>query len=82
LCLPLFVLKGCDEFSVKKAVVLSSLAVRSGPGESNSEIFRIAEGKVVNIISENSDWINITVNSEGENASGWIEAKYIGSIND
>jgi hypothetical protein len=82
ICLPLFVLKGCDEFSVKKAVVLSSSVIRSGPGENNPEIFRLSEGKVVNIVSESEDWININVHSKDENVSGWIEAKNIGSINE
>ncbi|MDR2437284.1 MAG: tetratricopeptide repeat protein, partial [Endomicrobium sp.] len=39
-CLPIFVLKGCDEFYIKKAVVLSPSVVRSGPGENNPDIFR------------------------------------------
>jgi hypothetical protein len=82
ICLPIFVLKSCDEFSVKKAVVLSSSIIRSGPGENNPEVFRLYEGKVVNIISESENWINITVNSKDENVSGWIEAKNIGSINE
>jgi hypothetical protein len=82
ICLPLVVLKGCDEFSVKKAIVLSSSVVRSGPGENNPEIFRISEGKVVNIISEIGDWININAKSKDKNVSGWIETKNIGSINE
>jgi tetratricopeptide (TPR) repeat protein len=82
ICLPLFALKSCDEFSVKKAVVLSSSIIRSGPGENNPEIFRFAEGKVVDIISESENWINITAHSKGKSVSGWIEAKNIGSINE
>jgi tetratricopeptide (TPR) repeat protein len=82
ICLPLFVLKSCDEFSVKKAVVLSSSIIRRGPGENNPEIFRFAEGKVVNIISESENWINITAHSKSKNVSGWIEAKNIGNINE
>ncbi|MDR2398946.1 MAG: tetratricopeptide repeat protein [Endomicrobium sp.] len=82
ICLPIFVLKGCDEFSVRKSVVLSPSLLRSGPGENNPEIFKIAEGKIVNINAEHEDWINISVYSKGENVSGWIEAKYVGSINE
>jgi tetratricopeptide (TPR) repeat protein len=82
ICLPLFVLKSRDEFSVKKAVVLSSSIIRSGSGENNPEIFRLAEGKVVDIISESENWINITAHSKGKSVSGWIEAKNIGSINE
>jgi tetratricopeptide (TPR) repeat protein len=82
ICLTLFALKSCDEFSVKKAVVLSSSIIRSGPGENNPEIFRIAEGKVVNIISESENWININVHSKSKRFSGWVEAKNLGSINE
>jgi tetratricopeptide (TPR) repeat protein len=81
-CLPIFALKSCDELSVKKGIVLSSSIVRSGPGENNPEIFRISEGKVVNIISESNNWLNINVKSKDENVPGWIEAKNIGNINE
>ncbi|MDR3306439.1 MAG: tetratricopeptide repeat protein [Endomicrobium sp.] len=82
ICLPLFILKGCDEFSVKKAIVLSSSVVRSEPCENNPKIFTISEGKAINIISESGDWVNINVQSKGESSSGWIEAKNIGSMNE
>jgi hypothetical protein len=81
-CLPIFVLKGCDEFSTKKAVVLSPSVVRSGPGESNPDIFRIPEGKIVNIISESDNWLSINTKLKNENVSGWVEAKNVGSINE
>jgi hypothetical protein len=81
-CLPIFVLKGCDEFSIKKAVVLSPSVVRSGPGENNPEIFRISEGKVVNITSESNDWLSINTKLKDESVSGWIEAKNVGSIDE
>jgi tetratricopeptide (TPR) repeat protein len=81
-CLSIFILKGCDELSIKKAVILSPSVVRSGPGENNPEIFRISKGKVVNIISESNDWLSINTKLKNESVSGWIEAKNVGSINE
>jgi hypothetical protein len=75
-------LKGCQEFTLKEAVILSSGRVRSGPGENNPEIFTVSEGKLVNIIARNGSWVNIKFKSKGENFSGWIHSNDIGSMNE
>jgi hypothetical protein len=81
-CIPMFCLKGCDEFTIKEAVLVSTASVRSGPGNNNPEIFILPEGKIVNIITENDDWVNVTVESENETLTGWVESNEIGSMNE
>jgi tetratricopeptide (TPR) repeat protein len=77
---PIFVFKVYRETIVEKAVVLSSLNAKSGPGENNPEFFTIQEGKIVSIISRNEGWSNIKIKSENETLIGWVESGTIGSI--
>jgi SH3-like domain-containing protein len=66
---------------VKEAVVLSASNVRNGPGENNSNVFTIPEGKIVSVISESRNWNNIKTESENKSLMGWIENSTLGSIN-
>jgi hypothetical protein len=82
LCGSALTLKGCQEFMLKGAVILSSANVRSGPGENNPEISTVYEGKLVNIVSRSGDWVNIKFKSNGKNFVGWIRASDVGNINE
>ncbi|MDR0800184.1 MAG: SH3 domain-containing protein [Endomicrobium sp.] len=82
ICIPLFALKVYNEIVLKKAVVLYASNVRSGPGESNTDIFTIPEGKIVSVIAKSGNWNNIKVKSGNESLTGWIENKAIGNINE
>jgi hypothetical protein len=78
----LLVLKGCEGFSSKKAVILSVSSIRSGPSENNVELFTIPEGKIISVIAKNGNWSNIRVDLENETLSGWVLSTCIGSINE
>lgn len=82
LCGSALTLKGCQEFALKEAIILSSVNVRSGPGENNSEISTLSEGKLVNIVSRSGDWVNIRFKSKGEDFIGWIPNNDVESINE
>ncbi|OEG69306.1 hypothetical protein ATZ36_10265, partial [Candidatus Endomicrobiellum trichonymphae] len=81
ICIPLFALKVYNEIAVKEAIVLSASNIRSGPGENNSDIFTIPEGKIVSVVSKNGNWNNIKTESENKSLTGWIENSALGSIN-
>ena len=81
-CIPLLCLKVYDEFSVRKAVLVSASSIRSGPGNNNPGIFTLPEGKIASIVAKSGDWINIKVESENKKLTGWIESNAIGSINE
>ncbi|MCA6069797.1 MAG: tetratricopeptide repeat protein [Endomicrobium sp.] len=81
-CIPLLCLKGCDEFSVRKAVLVSTSSIRSGPGNNNPEIFILPEGKIVSIIAKSGDWVNIKIESENEKLPGWVKSNAVGSVNE
>ena len=68
------------EIMTYEAAALNTLTVRSGPGVNNPEIFEIKEGRIVNIISENNNWSNVSIVSEGEKFTGWVETQYIGRL--
>ena len=64
----------------REAVALNALTVRSGPGANNPDIFEVKEGRTVNIISENNSWSNVSIVSDGEMLTGWVETQYIGRL--
>ncbi|MDR0956877.1 MAG: SH3 domain-containing protein [Endomicrobium sp.] len=76
----LLVLKGWEEFSSRKAIVLTTSNVRSGPSENNVELFTIPEGRVISVIAKNGNWNNIKVDLEDETLTGWILSANIGSV--
>ena len=82
LCSCILVLKGCQEFTLKEAVILSSVSIRSGPGDNNPEIFTVSEGKLVHIVAQSGDWINIKFKSNRKDLSGWIRNSDVGNINE
>jgi hypothetical protein len=82
LCSCILALKGCQEFTLKEAVILSSCDIRSGPGNNNPKIFTVSEGKLVNIVAQSGDWINIKFKSNRKDLSGWIRSSDVGNINE
>lgn len=61
---------------VEGGVIVSSTAeIRSGPGEKFNVSFTAPEGRRVQILSENGDWLEIGVLKEG--AKGWLAAQSV-----
>ncbi|MDR3274420.1 MAG: SH3 domain-containing protein [Endomicrobium sp.] len=54
----------------------------AAPGDNNTEIFTVPEGKIVSVTSESGGWINIKVKSENENFTGWVENNMVRNINE
>jgi hypothetical protein len=79
-CISVLTLKCYQEFTLKGAVILSSVSVRSGPGENNPEIFTVSEGKLVSIVSRNGNWVNIRFKSRGKDFVGWIPSNDVGKV--
>jgi hypothetical protein len=48
--------------------------LRSGPGESNTELFKINPGLEVKILDRNRDWVQVSASSQ---VAGWIELKHL-----
>jgi tetratricopeptide (TPR) repeat protein len=46
--------------------------LRSGPGESNTELFKINPGLEVKILDRSRDWVQVSASSQ---VAGWIELK-------
>jgi hypothetical protein len=46
--------------------------LRSGPGESNTELFKINPGLEVKILDRNRDWVQVSASPQ---VAGWIERK-------
>lgn len=59
-------------------IVISSAEIRSGPGESFNVSFTAPEGRRVQIISRDGDWLEIGVLKEG--SKGWIAARSVEEI--
>ena len=53
-------------------IISESAEIRSGPGENFNVSFTAPEGRRVQILSVNDDWLEIGVLKEG--AKGWIPA--------
>jgi tetratricopeptide (TPR) repeat protein len=62
-----------DQRQTSTAVVSEENSVlRSGPGESNTELFKINPGLEVKILDRNRDWVQV---SASQQVAGWIELK-------
>lgn len=48
--------------------------LRSGPGESNTELFKINPGLEVKILDRNRDWVQVSASPQ---VAGWIELKHL-----
>jgi tetratricopeptide (TPR) repeat protein len=70
------------EIFINSAIVLKSVAARSGPGENNPEIFDVLEGGKAAIVSENAGWSSISIDKDGETLTGWVESKDLGKVNE
>ena len=46
--------------------------MRSGPGESNTELFKINPGLEVKILDRSRDWVQVSASPQ---VAGWIELK-------
>jgi uncharacterized protein YgiM (DUF1202 family) len=46
--------------------------LRSGPGEGNTELFKINPGLEVKILDHSRDWVQVSASSQ---VAGWIELK-------
>jgi hypothetical protein len=82
LCTCILALKGCQEFTLKEAVILSSCDIRSESGDNNPKIFTVSEGKLVNIVAQSGDWINIKFKSNRKDLNGWIRSSDVGNLNE
>lgn len=62
-----------DQRQTSTAVVsVENSVLRSGPGESNTELFKINPGLEVKILDRNRDWVQV---SASQQVAGWIELK-------
>ncbi len=59
-------------------IVTPTAEVRSGPGETFSVDFTAPEGRRVEILSENSDWIEVGLLKEG--SRGWVSSHDVEKI--
>jgi tetratricopeptide (TPR) repeat protein len=80
---PFFAAKIYDEIITVFAVALSDIGAKSGPSESAASIFEIPEGKVLEIISENSGWLHIQMRTADNKTDvfGWVKKDNVGKIN-
>ncbi len=58
-------------------VVKTDSQLRSGPGESNTVLFKVNPGLKVKIIDKSRDWVQVSASSQ---VAGWIEEKRIERI--
>lgn len=59
-------------------IIAPTAEIRSGPGETFSVNFTAPEGRRVEILSENSGWIEVGLLKEG--SRGWISSQYVEKI--
>ncbi|MGI6393427.1 MAG: tetratricopeptide repeat protein [bacterium] len=67
-----------EENKVNWAVVVKDDSLKSGPDASLSEIGRVKEGEIINIVSSSGSWYK--VKSFQDNLEGWIELKQIRAV--
>jgi len=64
-----------DQRQTSTAVVsVENSVLRSGPGESNTELFKINPGLEVRILDRNRDWVQVAASPQ---VAGWIELKHL-----
>jgi len=74
----MYFMKYEEENKVNWAVAVTGDALRSGPDVSLTEIGRIKEGEIINIVSSSGSWYK--VKSFQDNVEGWIELKSIRAV--
>lgn len=72
--------KAYNEITVTSAVFVEEGVVRSGPGDSNPELFTAGEGMIARVLSESENWSSIEVNTGGTRQYGWAESSKLEKI--
>ncbi len=67
-----------EENRINWAVAVSGDSLRSGPDSSLTEIGKIREGEIINVVSSSGSWYK--VKSFQDNVEGWIELKSIRAV--
>ena len=58
-------------------IVNEDVALRSGPGENNTILFRVSPGIKVNILDRSRNWFHISASAE---IAGWIRKEAVAQI--